>query len=115
MYRHIVSAALLALAASLAHADTSVREVRVQFADLNPDHPAGVAVLYQRIRSAARTVCENPSASRGALMVAPTQCVDAAINQALLALNRPALLAYACGRDGGPSACARTDPFAGTP
>ena len=115
MNKHLLCAGLLALAASVAQADPKVREMRVPFADLNPDHPAGAAALYGRIRSAARAVCENPTAPRGLLMVAPPKCMDSAIRQALLEVNRPALLAYACAHAGAPATCASTEPSRGTP
>jgi UrcA family protein len=67
----------------------------VRFGDLNVDQPAGAAVLYQRIRYAAMSVCGDPILSGSPFISRSwSSCVADAINRAVLAVDRPALTAY---------------------
>src|SRR5277367_3841997 len=47
-------------AATAVPADADSNQTTVHFGDLNIDRPAGAAVLYRRIRAAARSVCGDP-------------------------------------------------------
>ena len=92
--RRFVSAAILGTLAlgfaATAPADDNLRKVTVKFADLNVSTPEGAAVLYSRIRAAAKTVCEvddfSPFTSRSA-----SACVRESITQAVTKVNQTAL------------------------
>jgi UrcA family protein len=68
---------------------------RVRFADLDLTRSAGAAILYSRIHSAAREVCE-PAIVRfpQKWMVGTRRCVDEAIARAVADVNAPALTSY---------------------
>jgi UrcA family protein len=73
----------------------------VRFADLNLDSRAGIEVLYRRIQSAARDVCEpaqNPGSLR--LTTAWQSCMRQAVTTAVRKVDRPLLTAYFEERDG---------------
>jgi UrcA family protein len=82
-------------AAADAPVSADVKQTTVHFGDLNVDHPAGAAVLYQRIRLAAQEVCGDPHLP-GSHMNSPSwrSCVEQAVNRAVAAVDRPALTAY---------------------
>lgn len=71
------------------------RSVTVSFADLNIENPAGAKVLYQRIQSAARSVCgpmdtrflEVRQATRKCYQEAITGAVSQVDNETLTALH----------------------------
>jgi UrcA family protein len=95
------AAALLAVA-SQAHAAAPTSAVNpdsystaVHFADLNLDHPAGIAALYRRLNWAAERVCGEPQLT-GSHLISPywQSCVAQAVSSAILAVDRPALTAY---------------------
>jgi UrcA family protein len=68
---------------------------RVRFADLDLTRGAGAAVLYSRIHSAAREVCEPAIVSfPQKWMVGTRRCVDEAIARAVADVNTPALTSY---------------------
>jgi UrcA family protein len=78
--------------------------VKVRFADLDLTHRQGVAVLYDRITYAAKTVC-RPFEGRDLKSAATTQhCIRAAISTAVATVNWPALTAYHQMRTGVSSA-----------
>jgi UrcA family protein len=67
----------------------------VSFADLDVTRSSGAAVLYSRIHSAARTVCEPGIVSFPQMwMVSTRRCVDEAITRAVADVNAPALTSY---------------------
>ena len=72
-----------------------VEQTRVHFGDLNVDRPEGAAVLYRRIERAAKRVCGEPQLT-GAYFTSPIwrSCVVQAVEQAVAAVDRPALTAY---------------------
>jgi len=82
-------------AAADAPSSAEVKQTTVRFADLNVDHPAGAAVLYQRIRHAAQDVCGEPQLP-GSKFIARAwrSCMADAINRAVAVVDRPALTAY---------------------
>ena len=55
----------------------------VRFADLDLSRPAGIAVLYQRIRVAAREVCQPFSERDLMLLTDARSCVRDAIDHAV--------------------------------
>ena len=66
----------------------------VRFADLDLTRPAGVAVLYQRIRAAAREVCQPLSERDLTLLAASRSCVVDAVDQAVSDIHSPTLSRY---------------------
>src|SRR5258708_12924988 len=84
-----------ALAAPGAPAARDVEQITVHFGDLNIDQTAGAAVLYRRIRNAAKTVCGEPQLP-GSRPVSPDwrRCVAPALDEAVAAVDRPALTVY---------------------
>jgi UrcA family protein len=96
-----VTAAFLAVAsqvhaaapAPIANQDT--HSITVHFADLNLDQPAGITTLYRRLNSAAERDCGEPRLTGSHVISASWQkCVARAIDEAVLAVDRPALTAY---------------------
>jgi UrcA family protein len=110
------SIAALVLAAALttvllvslpAHADESATSaesnIKVKFRDLDLSKPEGVATLYQRIERSARLVCTDSSSPWDAGRVATMQrCYEAAIQDAVSAINRPQLTAFHQSKTGKP-------------
>lgn len=66
----------------------------VHFADLNLAQAAGAAVLYQRIRAAARDVCAPVIVSDLAALPGAHACIDQAIARAVTDVNAPMLTSY---------------------
>jgi UrcA family protein len=82
-------------AAAGAPDSAGVSRTTVHFSDLNVNHPAGAAILYQRIRHAAQEVCGDPHYPGSAIISRSWQsCVAEAVNRAVVAVDRPALTAY---------------------
>jgi UrcA family protein len=93
----IAAAMAFTLAASVAHAHPPWDPARktVNFSDLNLDTPEGAGVLYKRIQSAALKVCDMfgdaDSIFPEARVAAERACIDDAITQAVVRVNRPLL------------------------
>jgi len=66
----------------------------VSFADLDITHPAGAAVLYQRIRAAAREVCRSSIGHDLNFAELSGYCVQDAIARAVNEVNTPTLSRY---------------------
>lgn len=66
----------------------------VRFADLDLSRPAGIAVLYQRIRVAAREVCQPFSERDLMLLTDARSCFRDAIDHAVDDVHSPALSRY---------------------
>jgi UrcA family protein len=84
-----------------AWADTNLepRSVTVHFEDLDTNSARGAAILYQRIKNAAETVCSDLGSSRSlALLSRYAGCVHGAIGVAVTKVNRPAVTEYAAAR-----------------
>ena len=82
-------AVALALIAHVGHAEEA--QVTVRFSDLDIAHADGAAVLYGRISSAAKAICE-PLDGRSLDEHRRFQwCVSDAIARAVLQVNQPAL------------------------
>ena len=81
----------------LAHAGPSedVASQTVRFDDLNLASEAGIAALYRRIQSAARSVC-GPVNVTGSRIASQEwkDCVSNSVRQAIFTVNRPRLTAY---------------------
>jgi UrcA family protein len=80
--------------AAAGNASDSVPQRTVRYSDLNLASPSGAATLYQRIRSAARSVCEAPFASDLQAQAAEQQCTHEAIKRAIYEVNAPLLTGY---------------------
>jgi UrcA family protein len=66
----------------------------VRFADLDLTKPQDAAVLYQRIRFAARLVCNTASSPWDGSQVRNwARCFNSAVEEAVLRVDRPALTA----------------------
>ncbi len=72
-----------------------VHRVVVRYGDLRLDQPSGVAVLHDRITTAADNACGADHLT-GQSYVSPfwRRCVKAAVDEAVAAVNRPDLTAY---------------------
>jgi UrcA family protein len=89
--------ALCALSVSAQAADPDVPTKTVRFTDLNIQTPEGAKVLYNRIRVAAREVCEISVGSDPILIGATRGCIDTAIDNAVKKVNAPYLTALRFG------------------
>jgi UrcA family protein len=94
----VISAATVALsllAPPFAMADeTIVKSTTVKYGDLNLASAAGANALYQRIRGAAHRVCTLDNESPYALQdSAKRKCIVDAIDQAVMKVNSPVLVA----------------------
>jgi UrcA family protein len=89
---------ILVLSSQLANAGPApdALSVTVHFADLDLTRSAGAAVLYQRLKGAAETVCAPfDSRSRGlANQMRFEQCVQSAIGAGVAKVDQPVLTAY---------------------
>jgi UrcA family protein len=95
MLARIVCVALAAstLATGKAAADPSAENgpsVRVSYADLNLQSPAGAQTMYARLENAARHVCDDRAGIRPVIELrALHACVAAALNHAVADLDQP--------------------------
>jgi UrcA family protein len=100
MYRFTTTMLIsaLALSSQLAHGGPApdALSMTVKFADLDLTRSAGAAVLYERLKGAAQTVCAPFDARSRDLQsqVHFKQCVQSAIGTAVARIDRPALTAY---------------------
>jgi UrcA family protein len=83
-----VAAICVASATMAVHADELNAPTRtVRYADLNLDTPAGISVLYKRIRYAAEEVCGDAKWRGLAEAAAAKACVDHAVYVSVHSLN----------------------------
>jgi UrcA family protein len=92
--------AAAALYAAIAPADSRLDRTTVQVADLNLDHPADVAVLYERINLAAEQVCHQ-RALNGSYVLSPTynRCVSDTVEKVVASVNRAPLTSFSRQRN----------------
>jgi UrcA family protein len=76
-------------------------QVVVHFADLDLSRSKGVAVLYQRLRAAAETVCAPLDDRDLVRHMRFKACVQSALNRAVAEVDRPALTEYHRARASG--------------
>jgi len=88
-----VAIASICTSANAGSPDPSAQRT-VRFADLDLSRPAGVAVLYQRIRVAAREVCQPLSERDLTLLAASRSSVRDAIDHAVDDIHSPTLSRY---------------------
>lgn len=94
----IAAATFAALGVSIAQADTTFgpRSVTVRFADLDMTNSQGAAVLFRRIKGAAESVCRDLESGRDlGLIHRHANCVNLALGNAIVKIDRPAVTAYA--------------------
>jgi len=89
----LVGALSLAAAGGVAHADAAfdVPARKVHYSDLDLNTQAGVAALYNRIRSAAEQVCGNVDSRRLEQAAAAKACVDHAVSASVGSVNNAKL------------------------
>ena len=95
--RITVVAVLLGSVSAVATAGNASDEVpqrTVQYSDLNLASPSGVTVLYQRIRAAARAVCEPLIFSDLQWRAEGQHCTHEALQRAVYEVNAPLLTGY---------------------
>jgi UrcA family protein len=101
----VLAAAPIAMVAGGAQAQESgdaPAHMAVSYADLNLNSDAGIAVLYKRLRHAARQVCgdgDTTSLSRGRDQ---TNCINNAMSQAVAQVNSPILTSLYEAKTGQP-------------
>jgi UrcA family protein len=102
---------VLAATAQLASADDSIndsrRHVEVHFADLSLSTSEGVAALYQRLHSAAESVCNESGTKDLASVARVNACMRAATSAAVTQIDRPMLTLYYRSKVGGTIAAVR--------
>ena len=96
----ILAGALYSAAAAAADADDGPRQRTVKFADLNLTRSSGIAVLYARIKAAARAVCERDGELGLNTVQAESKCRARAISGAIGTINVPMLTSYYRERSG---------------
>jgi UrcA family protein len=91
-----VLALTLASVCAIANAGSPAVTVHrtVGFADLNLTRAADVAVLYQRLRVAAREVCQPLGERDLTLLAASQSCAEDAVDQAVGDVNSATLSRY---------------------
>lgn len=99
MYRVITTMMIFALGFGLqsGHAATSAENVPsrvVHFSDLDLSRTADVAVLYQRLKGAARAVCAPLDIRKLERYLRYKACVQSAISTAVAKVDRPELTTY---------------------
>jgi UrcA family protein len=94
--RRSLAAVTMAAVCAIANAGSPNQSPQrtVSFADLDITHPAGVAVLYQRIRAAAREVCRASIERDLTSAKLSRSCVQDAIARAVDEVNTPTLSQY---------------------
>jgi UrcA family protein len=99
----VVAAVSLSSVAVAAHADQAldVPARTVHYSDLNLNTQAGVAALYNRIRSAAQLVCGNVDPRRLDEAASAKACMDKAVFSSVTAVNNPMLTSEYNARVGG--------------
>jgi UrcA family protein len=82
-----------------ADSNLEVQSITVHYGDLNPNNSQGAAMLYQRIKIAAETVCGDLGPARSLVLLSRYgSCVHGAIGAAVAYVNRPAVTEYAAAR-----------------
>jgi len=88
----VTAVALAGTVLAQEHHDSSVRSATVHYNDLDLSTTAGAMTLYQRIRGAALTVCEEPSHEGGIDAWRKWNgCFHSAINDAVEKVHSPLL------------------------
>ena len=93
----VAVAAFITFSATVAEADAfEPHSVLVKFADLDTSNTQGAATLYGRLYSAATSVCQDLEPGRELARVRVYKnCIHAALSDAIVTIDRPAVTAYA--------------------
>jgi UrcA family protein len=112
MYRFTTTMTILALGLTLQSAYAAFPQDlpsrTVKFADLDLSRNQDVAVLYNRLRAAAETVCAPLDDRQIAWHMNFTKCVKSLISSAVTKVDRPALTAYYMDQTSGHNPAVRT-------
>jgi UrcA family protein len=76
----------------------------VRFADLDLSHSQGVTVLFQRLKTAAETVCASQNGRDLGSQTRYKVCWQSALGTAVAKVDQPALTAYYRAKFGGGNA-----------
>jgi len=90
----VLAAAPITMLASVAPAHESAdapAHMAVSYADLNLNSDAGIAVLYKRLKYAARQVCGDGDTTSLARGRDTTHCINNAMSEAVARVNSPML------------------------
>ncbi len=90
----VLAASLYSAAVSAADADDGLRHRIVKFGELDLTRGPGIAVLYARIKAAARAVCERDGDYGSSSVQAERQCQTRAMSDAIGTINLPMLTSY---------------------
>ena len=89
------AAAEATLSGAAAFAQTPANDyapsITVRYADLDLASPVAVQVLYRRVETAAKAVCNHGESRELARQVAAERCVDNAVNNAIHKIDVPQL------------------------
>ena len=96
----ILGASLYSATAAAADADDGLRQRTVKFADLDLSRNSGIAVLYARIKAAARAVCAQDGEFGVNKVQAESECRARAVSGAIAKVNVPMLTNYYRERSG---------------
>jgi UrcA family protein len=94
----LAAVAFITCGVTIAQADSAFepRSVTVRFADIDTTNPQGAAALYRRLKSAAASVCQDLEPGRELARVQGyINCVQTALSNAIVKVDRPALSLYA--------------------
>ena len=101
----LLAASMLLLNTGASAADDEMAARVVRYDDLDVTHEDGAAVLYERIRTAARSVCKRTFHDPALESLAPTSiCVKGAMRRAIARVNSPALTNHSLAKGGFPIA-----------
>jgi UrcA family protein len=95
----VLMTSLNAVAAAVELGDEPAKRI-VHFADLDLTRSVGVAVLYARIKFAARDVCEPVNDRDLAAVVSTRRCMEQAIARAIADVNAPTVTSYYLAKTG---------------
>lgn len=100
----LAASALLLNAGAFASADDDERATQlVRYDDLDVTREAGAAVLYERIKTAARSVCKRGFNHPALDSLVPAHlCVKGAMTRAIAKVNSPALTNHHRAKSGFP-------------
>ena len=90
----MLAGSLYSAAVAAADADDGVRHRIVKFGELDLTRNPGIAVLYARIKAAARAVCEPEVDLGTSSVLAERQCRARAMSGAIGTVNVPMLTSY---------------------
>jgi UrcA family protein len=92
----LLLAGLMVSSAALAQAPRQPTQVHVSIQGVNFTHPADVARLYQRLRTAANKACDSDIDTPSAL-TEDRACAAKALNDAVASIHQPLLTALQTG------------------